>query len=413
MIIGFNMAKNDKNVIVGLDIGTSSVKALVGVMNEDLEIDVLGIGKSKSLGMKRGVVIDISATVQSIEKAVEDAELLSEIKIKSVYVNISGKHIQSFNATGRAAISDHKEVSDQDLNAVKESATTIRLTNDQEILHVLAKDYTIDGQYGIKVPLGMSGIAIDGRYHLVTAAKNARDNIEKCIKRCEINPEGSVLEQYASSLSILTEDEKDLGVCLVDIGGGTTDIAIFSNGAIEFTSSVSLGGDHVTNDLAQVLKTSTHNAEAIKISHGCINNELLSDDIIEVPGVGDRPPRSAQRHTLHQVMSSRYYEIFNFINEIIEQSSFEEKIAAGIVLTGGGAKAEGLVDLAEEVFHRQVRIGSPQYISGGADIVKNPEYAVGVGLLLYAKKQKKSNFEPLNDDFLYTAKKLFRNFFYN
>lgn len=407
------MVKNDRNVIVGLDIGTSSVKALVGIINEDFEIDVLGVGKSKSLGMKRGVVIDISATVQSIEKAVEDAELLSEIKIKSVYVSISGKHIQSLNATGRAAISDQKEVSHQDLNSVKESATTITLTNDQEILHVLAKDYMIDGQDGIKVPLGMSGIAIDGRYHLVTGAKNARDNIEKCIKRCEINPEGAVLEQYASSLSILTEDEKELGVCLIDIGGGTTDIAIFSNGAIEFTSSISLGGDYVTNDLAQILKTSTYNAEEIKISHGCINNKLSDDDIIEVPGVGDRPSRSAQRHTLHQVMSSRYHEIFHFINEIIEQSNFEEKIPAGIVLTGGASKPEGLVDLAEEVFHKQVRIGSPQYISGGADIVKNPEYAAGVGLLLYAKKQKKSSLEPLNDDFLYAAKKIFRNFFYN
>ncbi len=407
------MVKNDRNVIVGLDIGTTSVKALVAVINEDFEIDVLGVGKSKSLGMKRGVVIDISATVQSIEKAVEDAELLSEIKIKSVYVSISGKHIQSLNAIGRATISNNKEVSHQDLNAVEESATAITLTNDQEILHVLAKDYMIDGQDGIKVPLGMSGIAIDGRYHLVTGAKNARDNIEKCIKRCEINPEEAVLEQYASSLSILTEDEKELGVCLVDIGGGTTDIAIFSNGVIEFTSSVSLGGDHVTNDLAQVLKTSTHNAEEIKISHGCINNELSDDDIIEVPGVGDRPSRSLKRHTLHQVMSSRYYEIFNFINEIIEQSNFEEKIPAGIVLTGGASKSEGLVDLAEEVFHRQVRIGSPQYILGGADMVKNPEYAAGVGLLLYAKKQKKSNLEPLNDDFLHAVKKIFRNFYYN
>ena len=339
------MAKNDKNLIVGLDIGTSYVKAIVGSINEDNEIDFLGVGRSKSLGMKRGVVIDINSTVQSIGKSIEEAELVSGYKIHSAHVSISGKHIQSFNATGRAAISDNKEVSSQDLKSVEESAKAITLSNDQEILHVLAKDYEIDGQDGIKVPLGMSGIALDGRYHLVTGAKNARDNIEKCIKKCSIEPEGVVLEQLASSMSVLTEDEKDLGVCLVDIGGGTTDIAIFSNGAIEFTSSVPLGGDQVTNDLAQALKTSTYNAEELKITHGCIANELSSDDIIEVPGVGDRAPRSIQRYTLVEVMSLRYQEVFNFINEKISQSGFEEKIPAGVVLTGGSSKAEGIEDL--------------------------------------------------------------------
>ena len=408
------MAKNDKNLIVGLDIGTSYVKAIVGSINEDNEIDFLGVGRSKSLGMKRGVVIDINSTVQSIEKSIEEAELVSGYKIHSAHVSISGKHIQSFNATGRAAISDNKEVSSQDLKSVEESAKAITLSNDQEILHVLAKDYEIDGQDGIKVPLGMSGIALDGRYHLVTGAKNARDNIEKCIKKCSIEPEGVVLEQLASSMSVLTEDEKDLGVCLVDIGGGTTDIAIFSNGAIEFTSSVPLGGDQVTNDLAQALKTSTYNAEELKITHGCIANELSSDDIIEVPGVGDRAPRSIQRYTLVEVMSLRYQEIFNFINEKISQSGFEEKIPAGVVLTGGSSKAEGIEDLAEEIFHKQVRIGIPQHLYGGSeDIVKNPEYATSVGLLLYAQKQLNPQIDPVNEDFTHAAKKLFRSLFYN
>ena len=408
------MAKNDKNLIVGLDIGTSYVKAIVGSINEDNEIDFLGVGRSKSLGMKRGVVIDINSTVQSIGKSIEEAELVSGYKIHSAHVSISGKHIQSFNATGRAAISDNKEVSSQDLKSVEESAKAITLSNDQEILHVLAKDYEIDGQDGIKVPLGMSGIALDGRYHLVTGAKNARDNIEKCIKKCSIEPEGVVLEQLASSMSVLTEDEKDLGVCLVDIGGGTTDIAIFSNGAIEFTSSVPLGGDQVTNDLAQALKTSTYNAEELKITHGCIANELSSDDIIEVPGVGDRAPRSIQRYTLVEVMSLRYQEIFNFINEKISQSGFEEKIPAGVVLTGGSSKAEGIEDLAEEIFHKQVRIGIPQYLFGGSeDIVKNPEYATSVGLLLYAQKQLNPQIDPVNEDFTHAAKKLFRSLFYN
>ena len=408
------MAKNDKNLIVGLDIGTSYVKAIVGSINEDNEIDFLGVGRSKSLGMKRGVVIDINSTVQSIGKSIEEAELVSGYKIHSAHVGISGKHIQSFNATGRAAISDNKEVSSQDLKSVEESAKAITLSNDQEILHVLAKDYEIDGQDGIKVPLGMSGIALDGRYHLVTGAKNARDNIEKCIKKCSIEPEGVVLEQLASSMSVLTEDEKDLGVCLVDIGGGTTDIAIFSNGAIEFTSSVPLGGDQVTNDLAQALKTSTYNAEELKITHGCIANELSSDDIIEVPGVGDRAPRSIQRYTLVEVMSLRYQEIFNFINEKISQSGFEEKIPAGVVLTGGSSKAEGIEDLAEEIFHKQVRIGIPQHLYGGSeDIVKNPEYATSVGLLLYAQKQLNPQIDPVNEDFTHAAKKLFKSLFYN
>lgn len=408
------MAKNDKNLIVGLDIGTSYVKAIVGSINEDNEIDFLGVGRSKSLGMKRGVVIDINSTVQSIGKSIEEAELVSGYKIHSAHVSISGKHIQSFNATGRAAISDNKEVSSQDLKSVEESAKAITLSNDQEILHVLAKDYEIDGQDGIKVPLGMSGIALDGRYHLVTGAKNARDNIEKCIKKCSIEPEGVVLEQLASSMSVLTEDEKDLGVCLVDIGGGTTDIAIFSNGAIEFTSSVPLGGDQVTNDLAQALKTSTYNAEELKITHGCIANELSSDDIIEVPGVGDRAPRSIQRYTLVEVMSLRYQEVFNFINEKISQSGFEEKIPAGVVLTGGSSKAEGIEDLAEEIFHKQVRIGIPQYLYGGSeDVVKNPEYATSVGLLLYAQKQLNPQIDPVNEDFTHAAKKLFKSLFYN
>ncbi len=408
------MIKNEKNLLVGLDIGTSFIKSIVGIVNEDNEVDFLGVGRSKSLGMKRGVVIDISATVQSIEKAVEEAELVSGYKINSAFVSISGKHIQSFNATGRAAISDNKEVSNQDLKSVEESAKAITLSNDQEILHVLPKDYEIDGQDGIKVPLGMSGIALDGRYHLVTGAKNARDNIEKCVKKCLIDPQSVVLEQLASSMAVLTEDEKDLGVCLVDIGGGTTDIAIFSNGAIEYTSSVPLGGDQVTNDLAQALKTSTYNAEELKITCGFISNELSNDDIIEVPGVGDRPSRSIQKATLVEVMSLRYQEIFNFVNEKILQSGYEEKIPAGIVLTGGSSKSDGLADLAEEIFHKQVRVGIPQYLYGGSeDIVKNPEYATSVGLLLYAQKEVNPQIEPVNENFSYAAKKLFKSLFYD
>ena len=406
------MAKNNKSLIVGLDIGTSSVKTIIALINEDNEIDFLGKGSAKSLGMKRGMVIDIHSTVQSIKKSVEEAELLAEEEIKSVYASISGNHIQSYDANGRAAISDNKEVTKDDLNSVEESAKAMTLPNDQEIIHVLPKDYEIDGQDGIKVPLGMS--AIDGRYHLVTGAKNARDNIEKCIKKCFIQPEGIVLEQLASSMSVLTEDEKDLGVCLVDIGGGTTDIAVYNNGSIEYTSSVSLGGDQVTNDLAQALKTSTNNAEELKIRYGCVTSAFENDDDIEVPGVGDRPARLVRKKIITQVMSDRYQEIFSFVKEKIQQSGFEDRIPAGIVLTGGSSKTEGIEDSAEEIFHTQVRVGIPEHIYGGSeDIIKNPEYATCVGLLIYAKEKVSTKFVQSDNDFQSSIKKLLKKIFYD
>ena len=408
------MAKNNKNLIVGLDIGTSSVKTIIASINEDNEIDFLGKGGAKSLGMKRGMVIDIHSTVQSIKKSVEEAELLAEEEIKSVYASISGNHIQSYDANGRAAISDNKEVTQDDLSSVEESAKAITLSNDQEIIHVLPKDYEIDGQDGIKVPLGMSGIAIDGRYHLVTGAKNARDNIEKCIKKCFIQPKGIVLEQLASSMSVLTDDEKNLGVCLVDIGGGTTDIAIYNNGSIEHTSSVSLGGDQVTNDLAQALKTSTNNAEELKIRYGCVTSAFENDDDIEVPGVGDRPARLVRKKIIIQVMSYRYQEIFSFVKEKIQQSGFEDRIPAGIVLTGGSSKTEGIEDSAEEIFHTQVRVGIPEHIYGGSeDIIKNPEYAACVGLLIYAKEKVSTKFVQSDNDFQSSIKKFLKKIFYD
>ena len=407
------MAKNDKNIIVGLDIGTSTVKTVIATIDEDNDINFEGLGISKSLGMKRGMVVDINASVQSIQDSVETAEQVAGHKIKSVYANISGNHIQSYDANGRAAISDNKEVSKDDLNSVEESAKAITLSNDQEILHVLPKDYEIDGQDGIKVPLGMSGIAIDGRYHLVTGAKNARDNIEKCIKKCQIDPESIVLEQLASSMSVLTEDEKDLGVCLVDIGGGTTDIAIYSNGAIEYTSSVSLGGDQVTNDLAQALKTSTHNAEELKKSYGCISSEHNENDEVEVPGVGDRPSRPVKKNIIIDVMSYRYEEIFNFVKEKIAQSGFDARIPAGIVLTGGSSQSAGIEDLAERVFHKQVRVGIPQYISGGsADLIRNPEFSACVGLLIYAREKGSDQLTHQDEDFMSFLKGLYRKLFY-
>ncbi len=408
------MIKNDKNLLVGLDLGTSFLKLIVGKINEDNEIDFIGIVKSKSLGIKRGVVIDINATVVSIEKTVEDAEELLDINIDSLYVNISGKHIHSFNVTGRAAISDHKEVTLQDLKSVEESAKAITLPSDQEILHVISKDYEIDGQDGIKAPIGMSGIAIDGRYHLVTGAKNARDNLEKCIRKCTIEPQAVVLDQLASSMAVLTEDEKELGVCLIDIGGGTTDILIYINGVVEYTTSLSLGGDQVTNDLAQGLKTSTSNAEELKITNGCVNIGLSENDYIEVPSVGERPPRRIQRSVLANIMYSRYEEIFKFINERIENGGFGEKISAGVVITGGSAKVEGIEDLAEEVFHRPSRLGIPLYINGiSLSSFNTPEYAASVGLLLYAKNQRKYQAEISKDSFFSVVKKIFSKIFFN
>ncbi|RLQ23731.1 cell division protein FtsA [Seongchinamella sediminis] len=373
----------DKRMIVGLDIGTSKVVAIVGEIGMDGEIEIVGIGSNPSKGMKKGVVVNIESTVQSIQRAVEEAELMAGCQIHSVYVGIAGSHIRSLNSHGIVAIKD-KEVFSADLERVIDAAQAVAIPADQKVLHILPQEYVIDNQEGIKEPLGMSGVRLEAKVHLVTCAVNAAQNVEKCIRRCGLEVEEIILEQLASSYSILTEDERELGVCLVDIGGGTTDIAIFTEGSIRHTGVIPIAGDQVTNDIAMALRTPTQHAEEIKIKYACALTQLAGpDETIKVPSVGDRPPRDLSRQSLAEVVEPRYDELFTLVQAELRRSGFEDMVPAGIVLTGGTSKMEGVVELAEEIFHMPVRVGYPQTVQGLNDIVRNPIYATSVGLLQY------------------------------
>ncbi|MBT7275035.1 MAG: cell division protein FtsA [Woeseiaceae bacterium] len=377
--------RGEKNLIVGLDIGTSKVVAIVGEINEMDEIEVVGIGMYPSRGLKKGVVVNIESTVQSIQKAIEEAELMAGCDIHSVYAGIAGSHIRSLNSHGIVAIQE-KEVSLNDVDRVIDAARAVAIPADQKILHILPQEFLIDSQEGILDPIGMSGIRMEAKVHMVTGAESASQNITKCIQKCGLEVDDIVLEQLASSYAVLTEDEKELGSCLVDIGGGTTDIAVFQGGAIQHTAVIPIAGDQVTNDIAVSMRTPTQYAEDIKIKYACALSQLANpDETIEVPSVGDRPPRRLARQTLAEIVEPRFEELFSLIRNELRRSGFEESIPAGIVITGGSAKMEGAVELAEEVFHAPVRLGSPQYIEGLADVVRNPIHATGVGLLIYGR----------------------------
>ena len=379
--------RNDRNLIVGLDIGTSKVVALVAELKAGGVIEVIGIGSHPSRGLKRGVVVNIDSTVQSIQRAVEQAELMAGVEINAVYTGIAGSHVRSLNSHGIVAIKD-KEVTQGDVARVMDAAQAVALPADQRIVHVIPQEFIIDSQEGIRDPIGMSGIRLEARVHIVSGAESAAQNIVKCVQRCGLDVEDIVLEQWASSYAVLTDDEKDLGVCLVDIGGGTTDIAVFSGCALLHTAVIPIAGDQVTNDIAVSMRTPTQYAEEIKIRYACALGQLANpDETIEVPSVGDRPPRRLARQTLAEIVEPRYEDLFNLIRDELRRSGFEEAIAAGIVLTGGSAKMEGAVELAEEVFHVPVRLGLPQGVTGLGDVVRNPIHATGVGLLLYARAQ--------------------------
>lgn len=370
-------------MIVGLDIGTSKVVAIVGEVAADGSIEVVGIGSHPSKGMKKGVVVNIESTVQSIQRAVDEAELMAGCQIHSVYVGIAGSHIRSLNSHGIVAIKEQEVVS-QDLERVIDAARAVAIPADQKVLHVLPQEYVIDSQEGIKEPQGMSGVRLEAKVHLVTCAVNASQNIEKCIRRCGLEVEDIILEQLASSYSVLTDDERELGVCLVDIGGGTTDIAIFTEGSIRHTGVIPIAGDQVTNDIAMALRTPSQYADEIKIRYACALTQLAgADQTIKVPSVGDRPPRDLSRQSLAEVVEPRYDELFTLIQAEVRRSGFEDLIPSGIVLTGGTSKMEGAAELAEEIFHMPVRVGYPQSTEGLADIVRNPIYSTSVGLLLY------------------------------
>jgi cell division protein FtsA len=373
----------DKKMIVGLDIGTSKVVAIVGEIGPDGEIEIVGIGSHPSKGMKKGVVVNIESTVQSIQRAVEEAELMAGCQIHSVYVGIAGSHIRSLNSHGIVAIKD-REVYAHDLERVIDAAQAVAIPADQKILHILPQEYVIDNQEGIKEPMGMSGVRLEAKVHLVTCAVNAAQNIEKCIRRCGLEVEEIILEQLASSYSVLTDDERELGVCLVDIGGGTTDIAIFTDGSIRHTGVIPIAGDQVTNDIAMALRTPTQHAEEIKIRYACALTQLAgADETIKVPSVGDRAPRDLSRQALAEVVEPRYDELFTLVQAELRRSGYEDQVPAGIVLSGGTSKMEGVVELAEEIFHMPVRVGYPHSVKGLNDIVRNPIYATSVGLLLY------------------------------
>ncbi|WOJ94948.1 cell division protein FtsA [Congregibacter variabilis] len=379
-------AVKDRRMIVGLDIGTSKVVAIVGEVTADGTMEVVGIGSHPSKGMKKGVVVNIESTVQSIQRAVDEAELMAGCQIHSVYVGIAGSHIRSLNSHGIVAIKE-QEVVGQDLERVIDAARAVAIPADQKVLHVLPQEYVIDNQEGIKEPQGMSGVRLEAKVHLVTCAVNAAQNIEKCIRKCGLEVEDIILEQLASSYSVLTDDERELGVCLVDIGGGTTDIAIFTEGSIRHTGVIPIAGDQVTNDIAMALRTPSQYAEEIKIRYACALTQLAgADQTIKVPSVGDRPPRDLSRQSLAEVVEPRYDELFTLIQAELRRSGFEDLIPSGIVLTGGTSKMEGASELAEEIFHMPVRVGYPQSIDGLADIVRNPIYSTAVGLLLYGSR---------------------------
>jgi len=380
--------KSEKELIVGLDIGTSKIVAIVGEIQDDGELEIIGFGIHPSKGLKRGVVVNIESTVNSIQRAVEEAELMAGCEIHSVYAGIAGSHIRSLNSHGIVAIRDN-EVTAGDIDRVIDAARAVAIPADQKILHVLPQEFTIDGQDGIRDPIGMSGVRLEARVHMVTGAASAAQNIVKCVQRCGLEVDDIVLEQLASSHSVLTEDEKELGSCLVDIGGGTTDIAVFHDGAIKHTGVIPIAGDQVTNDIAVSLRTPTEYAEEIKIKYACALSQLANrDETIEVPSVGDRPSRVLERHLLAEVVEPRYEELFTLVRDDLRRNGFIDRCAAGIVITGGTAKMEGAVELAEEVFHLPVRLGVPQHVSGLGEVVRNPIHATGVGILLYARDSK-------------------------
>ena len=379
--------KENKNLVVGLDIGTSKIVAIVSEVTPDGQLNVIGLGTQPSRGLKKGVVVNIEATMASIQRVLEEAELMADCKIAEVYTGIAGSHIRGFNSHGMVAIKE-KEVTQADIDRVIETAKAIAIPNDQQILHVLPQEFVIDGQEDVKEPLGMSGVRLEVKVHIVTGAVSAAENITKCVRRCGLKVRDLILQPLASSLAVLSDDEKELGVCLIDIGGGTTDIAVFTGGSIRHTAVIPIAGDQVTNDIAMALRTPTKEAEDLKRTYGCALKQLASpSEIIEVPGVGERPARQLSRQTLAEVIEPRIEELFSLVQANLRQSGFEELISSGIVLTGGSSVMKGMVELGEEIFHMPVRVGVPTYMGGLSDVVRNPRYSTAVGLLLEGREQ--------------------------
>ena len=384
-----NGNKKENDYVVAMDIGTSKVVCLIGQLTDSHAVEIVALGSYPSSGLKKGVVVNIDATTDAIQKSIDQAKNSFDGKLKNVYVGIAGNHIKSLNSHGIVGIKD-KEVTPFDIDRVIEAAQAVAIPSDQKVLHVLPQEFVIDDQDSIREPLGMSGVRLESHVHLVTCANNAIQNIEKCVKRCGITLDGFVLEQLASSYSVLSEDEKELGVCIVDIGGGTTDIAIFNSGSISFTGVIPIAGDQVTSDIAVALRTPTPQAEELKQKYGCAVAEFTTEsETIEVAGVGGRAPRELSRKALAEIVEPRYVELFELVKAEIQRNGFDGKIPAGIVLTGGTSKMEGVVELAESIFQTSVRIGVPENFKGMESVLKNPIYATSLGLLGYGFDQLK------------------------
>ncbi|BCA80520.1 cell division protein FtsA [Desulfuromonas sp. AOP6] len=383
------MSTKRDNLIVGLDIGTTKICAIVGNMTDE-GLDIVGIGTSPSKGLRKGVVINIESTVEAIRKALREAELMAGCEIKSVFAGIAGGHIKGLNSQGVIAIKN-REVNDDDIRRVIDAAKAIAIPMDREVIHILPQEFIIDDQDGIKEPLGMSGVRLEAKVHIVTGAVASAQNIVKSCNRADVDVADIVLEQLASSEAVLSPDEKELGVALIDIGGGTTDIAIFVDGAIKHTSVLSLGGNHLTNDIAVGLRTPMAEAEKIKQAYGCCLSSMVGkDETIEVPSVGGREPRVLSRQLLAEILEPRVEEIFSLVNREIVRSGYEDLIASGVVITGGTCILPGMPELAEQIFNLPVRRGVPRDIGGLTDVVNSPIYATGVGLVKYGSRNMSS-----------------------
>ncbi len=402
------MRTETKDLIVGLDIGTSKVVVAVAEALPDGRFQVIGLGQAASQGLRKGVVVNIESTVQSIRRALEEAELMAACQIKEAFTGIAGSHIKSFNSSGMVAIKD-REVSASDVARVIETAKAINIPTDQQVLHVLTQEFIVDGQEDIREPIGMSGVRLEVRVHIVTGAVSAAQNIIKCVRRCGLEVQDLILQPLASSLSVLTSDEKELGVALIDIGGGTSDIAIFTGGAIRHTAIIPIAGDMITNDIAMALRTPIPDAEEIKLRWG-VAKEVLADpnEKIEIPGLGDRGPRLLSRQSLAAVIEPRVEELFTLTQQVIRESGYEELLSSGIVLTGGTSLLPGMTELAEDVFLKPARIGWPQYDGALADVVRNPRFATAMGLLAeaHAQRQRGRKIAQATGSFTSTLKRM-------
>ncbi len=387
--------KEQKNIIVGLDIGTSKIVAIVAEMKPEGSgsdgnnggFEIIGMGTHPSRGLKKGVVVNIETTVSAIQRALEEAELMADCKIREVLTGIADSHVRSFNSQGMVAIKD-KEVTQFDIDRVIETAKAVQIPNDQQILHILNQEFIIDGQEDVREPLGMSGVRLEVKVHIVTGAVSAAQNIIKCVRRCGLEVRDLVLQPLASATAVVSDDEKDLGVCLIDIGGGTTDMAVFTHGAIRHTAVIPIAGDQITSDIAMALRTPTKDADDIKMKHGCALSQLADpQEMIEVPGVGDRGTKQLSRKTLAEVIEPRVEELYSLVQSELRRSGYEELLSSGIVLTGGSSMMQGMVELGEEIFHMPVRVGQPSYSGGLAEVVRHPRYSTAMGLLIEGMEQ--------------------------